>query len=48
VLWRRRRLGTPPLTTKAMDYVAVQKSGDINDPRAEGAYQERVHFQLPA
>jgi len=34
-----RRLGTPLADqVKAMDYVAVQKSGDISDPRAEGSY----------
>jgi len=34
-----RKLGTPLNdTVKAMDYVAVQRSGDITDPRAEGAY----------
>jgi FAD/FMN-containing dehydrogenase len=34
-----RKLGTPLADQlKAMDYVAVQKSGDITDPRAEGNY----------
>jgi FAD/FMN-containing dehydrogenase len=34
-----RKLGTPLADEiKSMDYVAVQRSGDINDPRAEGAY----------
>ncbi len=34
-----RKLGNPIAeVVEAMDYVAVQKSGDITDPRAEGAY----------
>ncbi len=34
-----RKLGTPISdTVKAMDYVAVQRSGDIADPRAQGQY----------
>jgi FAD/FMN-containing dehydrogenase len=34
-----RRLGTPVADTVApMDYVAVQRSGDITDPRAVGQY----------
>lgn len=34
-----RKLGTPLADEiKSVDYVAVQRSGDINDPRAEGAY----------
>ncbi len=34
-----RRLGTPISdTVKAMDYVALQRSGDIDDPRATGIY----------
>jgi len=34
-----RRLGTPVLDTVApMDYVALQRSGDIDDPRAMGEY----------
>ena len=39
VLAPLRDLGTPIADTVApMDYVAVQRSGDINDPRAEGSY----------
>jgi hypothetical protein len=38
-LARIRRLGTPLADDiKAMDYVAVQRSGDVSDPRAEGSY----------
>ena len=34
-----RKLGTPLADEiRSVDYVAVQRSGDINDPRAEGAY----------
>jgi FAD/FMN-containing dehydrogenase len=34
-----RKLGTPIAdNVRSMDYVAVQKSGDSNDPRAEGVY----------
>jgi FAD/FMN-containing dehydrogenase len=34
-----RKLGTPLSDEiKAMDYVAVQRSGDISDPRAQGQY----------
>jgi FAD/FMN-containing dehydrogenase len=34
-----RKLGTPLAEdVKAMDYVTVQRSGDITDPRAEGSY----------
>ena len=34
-----RKLGTPlDDSVKSMEYVAVQRSGDINDPRAEGSY----------
>jgi FAD/FMN-containing dehydrogenase len=34
-----RRLGTPTSdTVRAMDYVAIQKSGDITDPRAVALY----------
>lgn len=34
-----RKLGTPlDDSIKSMEYVAVQRSGDINDPRAEGQY----------
>ena len=34
-----RRLGTPVVDTlAAMDYVALQRSGDITDPRAQGQY----------
>ena len=34
-----RRLGTPLMeSVQAMDYVAVQRSGDIDDPRAFGVY----------
>ncbi len=34
-----RKLGTPLADEiKAVDYTAVQRSGDINDPRAEGSY----------
>lgn len=34
-----RKLGTPLADRiTAMDYIAVQKSGDITDPRAEGQY----------
>jgi FAD/FMN-containing dehydrogenase len=34
-----RKLGTPLSdTVKAMDYVAVQKSGDVTDPRARATY----------
>jgi hypothetical protein len=39
VLAPLRRLGTPLADeVRAIDYVAVQRSGDINDPRAEGQY----------
>ncbi|HSK21208.1 MAG TPA: FAD-binding protein [Longimicrobiales bacterium] len=33
-----RRLGTPLADVQAMDYVALQKSGDISDPRARAGY----------
>ena len=33
-----RRLGTPLADVQAMDYVALQKSGDISDPRARASY----------
>lgn len=34
-----RRLGTPAVDSIApMDYVALQRSGDITDPRAQGQY----------
>jgi len=34
-----RKLGTPAADTiKAIDYVALQRSTDISDPRAEGSY----------
>jgi FAD/FMN-containing dehydrogenase len=34
-----RKLGTPMVdTVKAMDYAAVQRSGDVTDPRANGTY----------
>jgi hypothetical protein len=34
-----RRLGAPLADSiKSMDYVAVQRSGDVTDPRAEGQY----------
>lgn len=33
-----RRLGTPLVDVEAMDYVALQKSGDISDPRARASY----------
>ena len=33
-----RRLGTPVADVQAMDYVALQKSGDISDPRARAGY----------
>jgi len=34
-----RKFGTPVVDSiKAMDYVAMQKSGDISDPRARGVY----------
>ena len=34
-----RKLGTPLADdVKPMDYVAVQRSGDVTDPRAEGTY----------
>ena len=34
-----RRLGTPAMDgLAAMDYVALQRSGDIDDPRATGSY----------
>ena len=39
VLSPLRKLGTPLAdTVRAMDYVAVQKSGDTDDPRARGSY----------
>ena len=34
-----RRLGTPVAdTVKAVDYVTLQRSGDVSDPRAQGVY----------
>jgi FAD/FMN-containing dehydrogenase len=34
-----RKLGTPMAdTVKAMDYAALQRSGDVSDPRANGSY----------
>ena len=34
-----RKLGTPIAdTVKAMDYAAIQRSGDVSDPRANGSY----------
>jgi FAD/FMN-containing dehydrogenase len=34
-----KALGTPMVNTvKGMDYVALQRSGDIDDPRAQGSY----------
>lgn len=34
-----RKLGTPIADElKAMDYVALQRSGDVSDPRAQGSY----------
>jgi FAD/FMN-containing dehydrogenase len=34
-----RRLGTPMVDDlRAMDYVALQRSGDVDDPRAQGSY----------
>jgi FAD/FMN-containing dehydrogenase len=34
-----RRLGTPLVDeVRAMDYLAIQRSGDISDPRAQGMY----------
>jgi FAD/FMN-containing dehydrogenase len=39
VLATIRSAGTPILDDlKAVDYVALQKSGDVNDPRARGSY----------
>ncbi len=33
-----RRLGTPLADVEPMDYVALQRSGDITDPRAQASY----------
>lgn len=40
VLGPIRRLGNSPIvdTVRSMDYVALQKSGDIDDPRARASY----------
>jgi FAD/FMN-containing dehydrogenase len=38
VLQPIRRLGTPLADVEGMDYVALQRSGDITDPRARASY----------
>ncbi|MEX2609776.1 MAG: FAD-binding protein, partial [Gemmatimonadota bacterium] len=38
VLAPMRRLGTPLADVEPMDYVALQRSGDISDPRARASY----------
>jgi FAD/FMN-containing dehydrogenase len=45
-----RRLGTPMVDgLKAMDYVALQRSGDVSDPRARATYLKSGFYrEMPA
>jgi len=45
-----RKVGTPIVDSiEAMDYVALQRSGDVDDPRAQGSYQKGGFVtELPA